>query len=80
VGVARHADPATRRPGDRLVGVGAVVFVVGLVAVVGCLVLFLGGSDVPLALVLLASTLPVGLGLALAGLVRSALSGPRPQA
>jgi hypothetical protein len=74
--VARHASSDVRRPGDRLVGAGAVVFVVGLVAVVMVVGLFVADRDVPLALVLVASSLPVGLGLALVGLLRSALSRP----
>ena len=74
--MARHASSQVRRPGDRLVGAGAAVFAVGVVAVLACVVLFLAGGDVPLALVLAASSLPVGLGLALAGLLRSALSRP----
>lgn len=57
-------------------GAGAAVFAVGVVAVIGSLVLFLLGTDVPTWLVLTASTLPLGLGVALVGLLRSVLSRP----
>lgn len=72
----RHAAPDAHRPGDRLVGLGAVVFLVGLVAVTAVVLRFLNDAAVPLWLVLVASTLPVGLGLALLGLLRSVLSRP----
>lgn len=71
----RHAD-LSRRAGDRWVGVGAAVFGVGVVAVLVALVLFLAGGDVPTWLVLTAATLPLGLGVALVGLLRSVLSRP----
>jgi hypothetical protein len=59
---------------DLLVRGGAVVFGVGTIAVVGILVpFFLGhGHDAPSALNLLALLLPVGLGLALLGLLLGA--------
>lgn len=72
----RHAAPEGRRPGDRLVGLGAVVFLVGVVAVTAVVLRFLNDAAVPLWLVLVASTLPLGLGLALLGLLRSVLSRP----
>lgn len=72
----RHAAPDSSRPGDRLVGAGAVVFLVGLVAVIAVVLRFLNDAAVPLWLVLVASTLPIGLGLALLGLLRSVLSRP----
>ena len=68
---ARHA--ADSAPGDRLVRVGAGVFglgVLGVHAVVGpCL---LGRDAAPLWTTPRASLLPVGLGLALLGLLRGA--------
>ena len=62
------------RPGDALVRAGAVVFAVGAIAVLAVVVPFLlgHGHDAPLALDLLALLLPVGLGLALLGLLRGA--------
>ncbi len=65
-------DPP-RRPGDLLVRSGAVVFAVGIIAVLLVVVpFFLGDGQAPLALNLLALLLPVGLGLALLGLLRGA--------
>ena len=59
------------KPGDLLIRSGAVVFAVGAVAVLAILVpFFLGhGHDAPTALNLVALLLPVGLGLALVGLL-----------
>jgi hypothetical protein len=62
--VPRHAAPTRRRPGDLLVRAGAAVFAAGVVAV--------WRSDAPLALDLLTLLLPLGFGLALLGLLRSA--------
>ncbi|MGB8651041.1 MAG: hypothetical protein WCD35_10310 [Mycobacteriales bacterium] len=69
-----HAAPSARRPGDLLVRAGAVVFAVGVVGVLAILVPFLTGDhgDAPLALDLVALLLPVGFGLGLLGLFRSA--------
>ncbi len=65
--------PTTRRPGDLLVRAGAVVFALGAVGVLLVVVPFLlGDGQAPLALNLLALLLPVGLGLALLGLLRGA--------
>lgn len=62
-----------REPGERLVLVGAGVFAVGLLAVVAVVAGFLlGGDNAPLALTELSLLLPVGLGLALLGLLRRA--------
>lgn len=72
----RHAADPDRRVGDRLVRLGVVVFGAGLVAVLSCLGLFLGDVDIPLWLAVAAATLPLGLGLALIGLLRSALARP----
>ena len=59
------------KAGDLLVRGGAVVFGVGAVAVLAILIpFFLGhGHDAPSVLNLLALLLPVGLGLALLGLL-----------
>ena len=68
-----HVAPEQPQPGDRLVRVGAVVFGVGLLAAVGVVVpFFLGRSDAPLGLALGTLLMPLGLGLALSGLRRSA--------
>jgi VIT1/CCC1 family predicted Fe2+/Mn2+ transporter len=68
---ARHA--ADDVPGDRLVRLGAVVFGIGVFGVLAVVVPFLlGREDAPLWTTLLASLLPVGLGLALLGLLRGA--------
>ena len=68
---ARHA--ASDAPGDRLVRIGAVVFGLGVLGVLAVVVPFLlGRDDAPLWTTLMASLLPVGLGLALLGLLRGA--------
>jgi hypothetical protein len=74
--VPRHAAPDTRQPGDLLVRAGALVFAVGVGAVLLILVPFLAGStgSPPVALDVLALLLPAGFGLALVGLLRSARS------
>lgn len=67
----RHAAPDL--PGGGLVRAGAVVFGIGVLGVLSVLVPFLlGRDDAPLWTTLLASLLPVGLGLALIGLLRGA--------
>ncbi|HLZ37781.1 MAG TPA: hypothetical protein VKP64_08500 [Mycobacteriales bacterium] len=81
----RRATPGTAatsrrprpRPGDRLVVAGAVVFAVGLVATLVTVVpFFFGAHDRPVALNVLALLMPVGLGLALFGLLRAARRRP----
>ena len=68
---ARHAAPDT--PGSGLVRAGAVLFGVGVLGVLAVVVPFLlGRDDAPLWTTLVASLLPVGLGLALLGLLRGA--------
>lgn len=68
---ARHA--ASAGAGDRLVRVGALLFGLGVVGVLLVVVPFLlGNDDAPLWTTLLASLLPVGLGVALLGLLRGA--------
>jgi hypothetical protein len=67
----RHAAPD--QPGGGLVRAGAVLFGLGVLGVLTVLVPFLlGRDDAPLWTTLLASLLPVGLGLALLGLLRGA--------
>jgi hypothetical protein len=73
--VSTAPDP---RAGDRLVGVGAVVFVVGLLATLVTLVpFFLNTEPMPTSVYLIAMLTPVGLGLALAGILRSARAESR---
>jgi hypothetical protein len=72
---ARRASPSGDvRPGDGLVRAGGVVFGIGLLAVlVVVLPFFFGKENWPLPVNLAAGVLPpLGLGLALAGLVRGA--------
>ena len=59
------------KPGDLLIRSGALLFAVGAAAVVVILVpfFFFDWHDVPTALSVLALLLPVGLGLALVGLL-----------
>ena len=66
----RHAAPDDPRPGERLVRIGAVVFAVGVVGVLLAVVpFFFGRQNAPSWVALTASLLPVGLGLALVGLL-----------
>lgn len=70
---ARHAAAGSRQPGDRTVRAGAVLFGLGVLGVLAVLVPFLlGRADAPLWTTLVASLLPVGLGLSLVGLLRGA--------
>lgn len=72
---ARHRTSGGSRPGERLVRLGAVLFSLGVVGVLVTVVPFLlGRDDAPLWTTLLASLLPVGLGVALLGLLRGARS------
>ena len=78
---ARHAAPDDARPGEGLVRAGAVVFAAGLVGVLLAVVpFFLGEDDAPTWTALLASLLPVGLGIALVGLLRGARARRRSSA
>lgn len=73
-----HAAPDRPRPGERMVRAGAAVFAVGLAAVAVALLLFVTGrADVPLWLTLLAVLLPLGLAVALVGLLRAASAARR---
>lgn len=75
---ARHAAPARSEPGERLVHLGALLFCLGMLGALAVVVPFLlGRADAPLWTTLLASLLPVGLGLALLGLLRGARSRRR---
>ena len=70
---ARHAATESPQPGDRLVRLGAVVFGLGVVGVLVVMASFLLGSqNASLWSTLLASLLPLGLGLSLLGLLRGA--------
>lgn len=73
----RHAAPEPPRPGERLVRVGAVVFGVGVLGVLLAVVpFFFGRTDAPSWTALIASLMPIGLGLALLGLLRGARRRP----
>ncbi len=76
---ARHASTEGARPGDALVRAGAGVFVLGVVAVLAAVVpSVVTGQPGRLARVVLAgSLLPLGLGVALLGLLRAARTGRR---
>lgn len=75
---ARHAAPDAPRPGERLVRAGVVVFVVGVVGMLLAFVpFFFGRVDAPSWTALLASLMPVGLGIALLGLLRGARASRR---
>lgn len=71
---ARHAAPERSGDGSRLVAVGAVLFGLGVVAVVVAVVPVLLGADTgPTGAVTVASVLlPLGFALALLGLLRGA--------
>lgn len=75
---ARHVAPDAPLPGERAVRVGAVLFGLGVVGVLLVLVpFFFGRADAPLWTTLLASLLPLGLGIALSGLLRAARTNRR---
>ena len=66
----RHAAPDSARPGERLVRLGALLFGLGILGVIAVVVPFLlGRDDAPLWTTLLALLLPLGLGVALLGLL-----------
>ena len=63
----------TQHTGDSLVRIGAILFLVGAVAtVVTVSPLLLGLTPLPTAAYLVSMVMPVGFGLALVGLLRSA--------
>lgn len=76
---ARHASADRSRPGDGLVRAGAVVFAVGMVAVVLSVVpsVVTGEPGQPALVVTAGSLLPIGFGLALLGLLRGARTARR---
>jgi hypothetical protein len=68
----------SRRPGDLMVRAGVVLFVAGVVGVLGVVLpYFLGGDEASIAWGALASVAPFGLGLALLGLLRGARADRR---
>jgi VIT1/CCC1 family predicted Fe2+/Mn2+ transporter len=75
----RAGEPATPQPGDGLVRAGGIVFLVGVIAVVVAVVpFFFGHENWPLPVNLAAGVLPpLGLLLALVGVVRGARSTAR---
>ena len=74
---ARHAASRSDRPGDRLVRVGALLFVVGVLSVLGVVVpYFLERDDLPVFSVL-SVLAPLGLAVALLGLLRGARADRR---
>lgn len=70
----------TKNAGDVLVRTGAVVFLVGALGTLATVApLFLGSDPLPTAAYLVSMLMAVGFALALAGLLRSALSQRRPR-
>lgn len=66
-------------PGDRLVRVGAALFILGTVATLATIApLLLGADALPTAVYLLSMLMPLGFAIAGAGLFRSARSRRRP--
>jgi hypothetical protein len=66
-----HVAPPAPGPGERLVRAGAVLFGVGVLAALAVVVpFFFGRSNAPLVLTLGTLLMPLGLGLALSGLLR----------
>jgi hypothetical protein len=65
-------------PGDLLVRIGAIVFIIGAVATLATIApLFIGSHPLPTAAYLVCMLMGVGFLLALAGLLRSALAQRR---
>ena len=68
----------TPRPGDALVRVGAILFLIGAVATVATVTpLFLGKAALPTAAYFVCMVAPLGFATALAGLLRSARAQKR---
>ena len=68
----------TPRPGDALVRVGAILFLIGTVAtVVTVAPLFLGLTPLPTPAYFVSMVMPLGFGTALVGLLRSARAQKR---
>ncbi len=73
-----HVAPEQPQPGERMVRVGAAVFAVGLLAALIVVVpFFFGRTDASLGLTLATLLMPVGLGVALSGLLLAARRGRR---
>jgi hypothetical protein len=69
----------TQQPGDALVRVGAILFLIGAVAtLVTVAPLFLGLSRLPTPAYFVSMVMPLGFGVALLGLLRSARAQKRP--
>lgn len=79
---SRPGEPASPQPGDGLVRAGGIVFLLGVVAIVVAVVpFFFGHENWPLPLNVAAGVLaPLGLGLALAGLLRAGRARRRSRA
>lgn len=75
---SRHRSAPDRRPGDGLVAAGAGLFVLGAVALLAdVLPYFFSRPDRPLWLNIAAFLAPLGLGIALLGLLRQSLAARR---
>ncbi|MCF2529426.1 hypothetical protein [Yinghuangia soli] len=75
---AASAADRTAGRADAAIRIGAIVFAVGTVATLATLVPFLIGADaLPRAVYLLSALMPLGLGVALSGLVATARSQRR---
>ncbi|GGO86974.1 hypothetical protein [Wenjunlia tyrosinilytica] len=74
------SNETNAQPGDLLVRIGVIVFIVGAVAtVVTVIPLLLGLDPLPTAAYLVSMLMPTGFALAIAGTVRSVLSQRRAQ-
>jgi hypothetical protein len=70
----------TPQPGDALVRTGAVLFLIGALATVATVVpLFLGTTPLPTPAYFVSMVMPLGFGVALVGLLRSARAQKRQQ-
>jgi hypothetical protein len=68
----------TTQPGDTLVRVGAILFLIGAVATLATVTpLFLGLTPLPTAAYFVSMVMPLGFAVALVGLLRSARSQKR---
>ena len=68
-------ESVTRLPGDLLVRIGAILFVIGAVATLATVTpLFIGTHPLPTAAYFVCMLMGVGFALALGGLLRSALA------
>ena len=72
----RHAT-SDARPGDRLVRVGALLFVIGVLGVLGVVVPYFLERDDPAVFSVLSVLAPLGLAVALLGLLRGARADRR---